>query len=151
MERDHKTSREVRRPFVEVSGSHAEFVLNNRWMNLYYLAGERPDWMDVGDTLSVYVIGPYGGVVRAPDYAYETGGDETFVAEVVSVERLHLCRLSRRHLMPGVKGADRPEAVLRALRRRGSSDADEYSVVEVVRLKCLSYDPKDLSGVSPLA
>ena len=132
------------RPFVELKGSYGLFALRNGWFNLYY-AGDRPDWMDVGQMVSVYIIGPNGGLMQDSDVVSRTWGDETFAGEVFRIERLRLVDLEPRHLMEGVNSCSSRGSVLRLLRRRGLPTVIQ-DPVEVVSIRRVSYALQDLIG-----
>jgi hypothetical protein len=132
------------RPFVELKGSYGLFALRNGWFNLYY-AGDRPDWMDVGQLVSVYVIGPNGGLMQDTNVASRSWGDETFAGEVFRIERLRLVDMEPRHLMDGVNSCSSRGSVLRLLRRRGIS-AVAQDPIEVVSIRRISYALPDLIG-----
>jgi hypothetical protein len=132
------------RPFVELRGSYGLFALRNGWFNLYY-AGDRPDWMDVGQLVSVYVIGPNGGLMQDTDYESRTWGDETFAGEVFRIERLRIVDLDPRHLMSGVQSTSSRGALLKSLRRRGLNVVIQ-DPVEVVSIRRVSYALKDIIG-----
>ncbi|GIV21930.1 MAG: hypothetical protein KatS3mg023_3681 [Armatimonadota bacterium] len=139
------SSREVSRPFVELRGHYGMFAAKNGWFNLYYADGSRPDWMDVGELLSVYIIGPNGGLLQFSDPGERSAGEETYVGEVISVERLRLVDLENRHLMDGVPSCSSRRAVLSLLRKRGGYLLPQ-DPIEVVRVRRVSYAVKDLVG-----
>lgn len=137
--------RGVSRPYIELRGHYGMFAARNGWFLLYYADGDRPDWMDVGELVSVYIIGPHGGLLQSNDPSYRPAGDETFVGEVVRVERLRLSDLEGRHLMPDVPSCSSRKALLRLLRRRGSLDMRLQDLVEVVAVNRVSYSLTELS------
>lgn len=138
-------SREVSRPFVELKGRYGDFALKRGKFNLYY-AYHRPDWLDVGGLVSVYVLGPNGGIMKSSDPGFDPPGDETFVGEVVSVERLRLVDLEERHLMPEVPSCATKRSLYQLLRRRGALDLVPQDPVEVVSIRRLSYRIEDMIG-----
>lgn len=136
------------RRYVELRGAYGMFAAKNGWFNLYYAGtnGERPGWMDVGEMVSVYIVGPHGGVLQSNDPAFRSWGGETYVGEVVRVERLRLSDLEDRHLMPDVPSCSSRGAVLKFLRKRGNLDLMPQDPVEVVSVRRVSYAIKDLVG-----
>ena len=138
-------SREVSRPYIELRGHYGMFAARNGWFHLYY-ASNRPDWLDVGSLVSVYIIGPNGGLLQAADEGYRSSGDETYVGEVVRVERLRLSDLESRHFMSEVPSCSSRGALLKLLRSRGHLDLVPQDPVEVVSVRRVSYKIGDLVG-----
>lgn len=136
------------RRYVELRGAYGMFAAKHGWFNLYYAGvdGGRPDWMDIGEMLSVYIVGPSGGILQSVDPSYRSWGGETYVGEVVRVERLRLSDLEPRHLMPDVPSCSSRGAILKFLRRRGNLDLVLQDPVEVVSVRRVSYAIKDLVG-----
>lgn len=136
------------RRYVELRGSYGLFAAKHGWFHLYYVGDgeDRPEWMDIGERVSVYIIGPNGGLLQSTDPAHRSWGDETYVGEVVRIERLRLSDLESRHLMSDVPSCSSRAAILKMLRRRGHLDLVSQDPVEVVSIRRVSYAIRDLVG-----
>lgn len=143
----HESQEEFRHPLVELRGAVGQFALRKSWFLLYYPKGTRPEWLDVGGRLDVYVFSDSGHLFVATEESHRPPSRATFSGEVIEVTHRRIQDLTQQHLLQGIRGYSTPAEVMRTLSNRHRLPLTEYDVVEVVRVERTSYDLRDLLKV----